>query len=120
MLTGVVPIAQSLTMADGRPLMLLSLNRWTNGFDLQYATTGSDHGLGDDGPLDWDWTLTDDRGMSYSVRRGGGGGGGSIHWMRMQAVPALPDDARSLRVAARATSGGMFSTTIDLEGTVSS
>ena len=118
-LTGVVPIAQRVAMADGGALSLLSINRWTTGFDLFYATAGRLRGLRDDGPLDWNWALTDDHGMQYAVRRGGGGGGGgAITWMRLHAVPALPADARHLTIAAARVGAPLLTTTADLTATV--
>ena len=117
-LTGVVPIARTVPLADGGELALLSLNRWTTGFDVLFATVGQDLSLGDDGPLGWDWSLTDDRGMRYAVRRGGGGGGGTIQWQRVHAVPALPAEARHLSLSAIRDGTQLCSVTVDLEGTV--
>lgn len=121
-LDAVVPIGQAANLADGRTLVLLSLNRWSTGFDLMYALVGPEPpeaaSLRDRSPLDWDWSLTDDLGLRYGVHRAGGGGGGAIHWLYAHANPALRPDASSVFVYVARGGIELFSATIRLDGTI--
>lgn len=120
---GIVSIGQQTTLPDGTTLVLLSLNRWSTGFDLMYAVVGPEMSgeavrSRHDSPLDWEWSLTDDLGMRYGVHRAGGGGGGAIQWRHAHASPRLHPDASWLSVHVVRDGSELFSATVQLDGTI--
>lgn len=119
----VVPVNMQIALPDGTTLVLLSLNRWSTGFDLMYAIVGLERPAEairsrHDSPLDWDWSLTDDFGLRYGVHRAGGGGGDGIEWRHAHASPALRPDARALTVHVARHGSELFSATVQLDGTI--
>lgn len=88
---GTVPLNVTVPRSD-RELVLLALDLWERACELRVSAT-IDHG--DPFWLPPGWRLTTDVGTSHSFRGGGGGGGSGWH---VTFDPALPENARELRV----------------------
>ena len=110
----VVPVGVETDLPDGGRLVLLSVNRWSVGFDLLLALLDNPAAHRDVLKADWQWTIVDDAGLRYDCHTSGASGGRDALWLRAHGRPPIRPTAKRLEIQLDRDGVRLLSTSLNL------